>query len=128
MTVYCDDGRFNMSNALAENAIRPFAVGRRNWLFADTPRGAKALATVYSLIETTKANQLEPFAYIRHVLRHIAGADTAEKLEALLPWNIERGILQRADSFALTKVWACVDNGGDAYTGAYCKPEGGCFP
>ena len=94
LTVYCDDGRWNISNALAENAIRPFAVGLRNWLFADTPRGAKASATVYSLIETAKANQLEPFAYIRHVLRHIAGADTAEKLEALLPWNIERGILQ----------------------------------
>lgn len=84
---YCDDGRLRISNALAENAIRPFAVGRRNWLFADTSRGAKASATAYSLIETAKANGLEPHAYLHHVLTHIAAADTVEKIEALLPWN-----------------------------------------
>ncbi len=81
-------------DSLTCKATRPFAVGRRNWLFADTPRGAKASATVYSLIETAKANKLEPFAYIRHVLRHIAEADTAEKLDALLPWNVSQGIFQ----------------------------------
>ena len=86
---YCQDGRLNISNALAENAIRPFAVGRRNWLFADTPRGARASATVYSLIETAKANGLEPYDYLRHVLKHIAAADTLEKIEALLPWNVK---------------------------------------
>jgi transposase len=85
---YCQDGRLHISNALAENAIRPFAVGRRNWLFADTPRGAQASATIYSLIETAKANGLEPYAYLRHVLQHIATADTVEKMEALLPWNV----------------------------------------
>ena len=85
---YCDDGHLHISNALAENAIRPFAVGRRNWLFADTPRGAKASATCYSLIETAKANGLEPYAYLSYVLQHIAAADTVEKLEALLPWNV----------------------------------------
>lgn len=84
---YLDDGRLQISNALAENAIRPFAVGRRNWLFADTARGARASATVYSLIETAKANGLEPYDYLRHVLEHIAAADTVEKIEALLPWN-----------------------------------------
>jgi len=84
---YCDDGRLNISNALAENAIRPFAVGRRNWLFADTARGARASATAYSLIETAKANGLEPYDYLRHVLEHIAAADTVDKIEALLPWN-----------------------------------------
>ncbi len=84
---YCDDGRLHISNALAENAIRPFAVGRRNWLFADTSRGAKASATVYSLIETAKANGLEPYDYLRHVLTHIAAADSVERIEALLPWN-----------------------------------------
>jgi len=86
---YCEDGRLNISNALAENAIRPFAVGRRNWLFSDTPRGARASATCYSLIETAKANGLEPYAYLHHVLQHIAAADTLEKLEALLPWNMK---------------------------------------
>jgi transposase len=86
---YCQDGRLHISNALAENAIRPFAVGRRNWLFSDTPRGARASATCYSLIETAKANGLEPSAYLSHVLQHIGAADTVEKLEALLPWNIQ---------------------------------------
>jgi len=86
---YCEDGRLNISNALAENAIRPFAVGRRNWLFSDTPRGARASATCYSLIETAKANGLEPYAYLHHVLQHIAVADTLEKIEALLPWNMK---------------------------------------
>jgi len=86
---YCEDGRLNISNALAENAIRPFAVGRRNWLFSDTPRGARASATCYSLIETAKANGLEPYAYLHHVLQHIAAADTLGKIEALLPWNMK---------------------------------------
>jgi len=86
---YCEEGRLNISNALAENAIRPFAVGRRNWLFSDTPRGARASATCYSLIETAKANGLEPYAYLHHVLKHIAAADTLEKIEALLPWNMK---------------------------------------
>ncbi len=85
---YCDRGDLQISNVLAENAIRPFAVGRRAWLFADTTQGAHASATCYSLIETAKANQLEPSAYIHYVLDRIAEADTLEKLEALLPWNI----------------------------------------
>jgi hypothetical protein len=64
-------------------------VGRKVWLFADTPQGAHASATCYSLIETAKANNLEPSAYIRHMLERIANADTLEKLERLLPWNVE---------------------------------------
>ncbi|WP_275100507.1 IS66 family transposase [Sedimenticola hydrogenitrophicus] len=85
---YCEDGRLRISNAMAENAIRPFAVGRRAWLFADTSRGAKASATCFSLIETAKANGLEPYDYMHHVIKHIAAADTVEKLEALFPWNV----------------------------------------
>lgn len=84
---YCERGDLQISNVLAENAIRPFAVGRRAWLFADTTQGAHASATCYSLIETARANGLEPSAYIDYVLAHIAEADTVEKLEALLPWN-----------------------------------------
>ena len=57
---YCEDGKLRKNNALAENAIRPFAVGRRDWLFSDTPRGARASATCYSLIATAKATGLEP--------------------------------------------------------------------
>jgi len=86
---YCDDGHLHISNALAENAIRPFAVGRKAWLFADTPRGAHASATMYSLIETAKVNELEPRAYLLHVLERIGSAATLELLEVLLPWNVD---------------------------------------
>lgn len=85
---YCEGGHLKISNAGAENAIRPLAVGRRAWLFADTPQGARASASCYSLIETAKANDLNPQAYIKYLLDHIATADTVEKLDALLPWNV----------------------------------------
>jgi transposase len=90
---YCERGDLQISNVLAENAIRPFALGRKAWLFADTSRGARASATCYSLVETAKTNSLEPSIYIEHVLERIAKADTLEKLEALLPWNVD---LERA--------------------------------
>lgn len=85
---YCEHGRLNISNVLAENAIRPFAVGRKAWLFSDTPPGAHASASCFSLIETAKANHLEPYSYIKYILDHIGDADTLEKIEALLPWNV----------------------------------------
>lgn len=85
---YCDSGELPISNILAENAIRPFCIGRRNWLFSDTPKGAKASALYYSLIETAKANGLEPYDYFQTILKQLPYADTVEKLEALLPWNL----------------------------------------
>lgn len=98
---YCKDGRLNISNVLAENAIRPFAVGRKAWLFSDTPKGAHASAACYSLIETAKANQLEPYSYIKYLLDHIAEADTLEKLEALLPWNVPKeNFTKKVNAFA----------------------------
>jgi len=57
---YLDDGRLEIDNNLAENAIRPFVIGRKNWLFSDSVGGVKASANLYSLIETAKANGLEP--------------------------------------------------------------------
>ncbi len=86
---YCDHGSLRMSNILAENAIRPFAVGRRNWLFADTPEGARASAIYYSLIETAKANNLDPYEYLHFLISRIATADTVDAYEALLPWNMK---------------------------------------
>ena len=86
---YCEHGSLRMSNILAENAIRPFAVGRRAWLFADTPAGAKASAIYYSLIETAKANGIEPYEYLKYLIENIAAADTVEAYEALLPWNMK---------------------------------------
>lgn len=89
LVAYCKDGRLNISNAGAENAIRPFAVGRRRWLFCDTPSGAKASAIHYSLIETVKANGLSPDDYYAHVLSKIPYTKTVEDWEALLPWNVK---------------------------------------
>ena len=89
---YCEDGRLHISNAGAENAIRPFAVGRRRWLFCDTPHGATASAVHYSLIETAKVNGLNPDEYYQYILPRIAEADTVEKWEALLPWKVKGAI------------------------------------
>ncbi len=89
---YCDDGNLHMSNILAENAIRPFVIGRKAWLFADTPKGAHASALFYSLVETAKANGLEPYEYLHAVLKRVPYAKTVEDYEALLAWNFKRVI------------------------------------
>ncbi|MCF8056584.1 MAG: transposase, partial [Desulfocapsa sp.] len=68
---YIDDGNAGIDNNVAENAIRPFVVGRKNWLFSGTPDGAKASALLFSLIETAKANNLEPYAYLRYLFEKL---------------------------------------------------------
>jgi len=85
------DGRIEISNNRAENAIRPFVTGRKNWLFSDTQRGAKASAIVYSVIETAKANQLNPYMYLVFLLTKLPGLKelTAESLTPYLPWSPE---------------------------------------
>lgn len=85
---YVERGDLPIDNNRVENAIRPFVVGRKNWLFSDTPAGAHASAVVYSLIETAKANGREPYAWLRHVLQRLPYAKTADDYEALLPWNL----------------------------------------
>ena len=90
LNVYCTNGELSISNILAENAIRPFVMGRKAWLFSDTPKGAHASAIHYSMIETAKANGLEPYEYLTHVLKALPYADTVEKIEALLPWNFKK--------------------------------------
>lgn len=82
---YVADGRLAIDTNPAENAIRPFALGRRNWLFADTVKGAKASAALYSLVETAKANGLEPYAYLRRLFERLPHAKSVEDFEALLP-------------------------------------------
>lgn len=88
LTVYTEDGRLAIDNNLAENAIRPFVVGRKNWLFSATVPGAKASANLYGLIETAKANSVDPYGYLRHVFKELPRAQTVEQIEQLLPWNI----------------------------------------
>ena len=86
---YLDDGRLEIDNNAAENAIRPFVVGRKNWLFSDSVKGVNASANLYSLIETAKANGLEPYAYLRYLFTELPKADTVHAIEALLPGNLD---------------------------------------
>jgi transposase len=84
---YIEDPRLAIDTNLAENAIRPFALGRRNWLFADTVKGAKASAALYSLVSTARANALEPLAYLKNLFEKLPHARTIHDFEALLPFN-----------------------------------------
>ncbi len=86
---YLGDGRFEIDNNLAENAIRPFVIGRKNWLFSHSVKGVEASANLYSLIETAKANRLEPYAYLRHLFAELPQATSVEEIEKLLPGNIQ---------------------------------------
>lgn len=85
---YVDDGRYPIDNNACENAIRPFVVGRRNWLFADTVAGANASANLYSLLQTCLANGIDGYRYLRAMLLELPRAKTVEDFEALLPWQL----------------------------------------
>jgi transposase len=85
---YVDNGTWPIDNNLCENAIRPFVIGRRNWLFADTVAGAYASANLYSLVETCKANGIDPYAYLVSLFSKLPAAQTADDFEALLPWRL----------------------------------------
>lgn len=98
---YIEYGYTTPDNNLAENAIRPFCVGRRNWLFAGTPEGAQASATIYSLIESAKANQLEPYKYLRYLFEKLPFAETVEDHKKLLPSNITRELLETTPRVSL---------------------------
>jgi len=78
-------GAVELDNNLAENAIRPFALGRKNWLFMCTEDGAEASANIYSLLITAKANGLEPVSYLTRVIEQLPYCVTTEDFEALLP-------------------------------------------
>ena len=95
LVVYLRDGRLRPDNNLAENAIRPFVVGRKNWLFAATPDGAHASAALYSIIETAKANGLEPYWYLRYLFERLPKAKTTDEYKALLPQYVDRSQIGR---------------------------------
>jgi len=90
LIVYIEDGRLSPDNNAAENAIRPFVVGRKNWLFAGHPNGAEAGATFYSLVETAKANGLEPYNYLRYIFEKLPLVQTEQDYRNLLPQFIDR--------------------------------------
>ncbi len=90
---YIDNGCLRPDNNLAENAIRPFVVGRKNWLFSGNPRGAKASATLYSLIESAKANDLEPYKYLKYLFEKLPFASSIDDYKALPPNRLDKSLL-----------------------------------
>jgi hypothetical protein len=84
---YVEAGFLPIDNNAAERAIKPFVIGRKAWLFSDTPKGATASAQIYSLLETAKVNGQEPYTWLRHVLEQLPHAQSVADYEALLPWN-----------------------------------------
>ena len=89
---YLDDGAYPVDNNRAENSIRPFVIGRKNWLFSQSQKGAESSANLYSLIETAKLNGLEPYAYLKQVFTKLPNAETLEDVDTLLPWNFKDGV------------------------------------
>ena len=90
LCAFLQHGEVEISNNPAENAIRPFVVGRKNWLFSDTPKGADSSAIVYTLVETAKANGIDPYAYLLRVLSllpYFGKSPSNEELDQLLPWH-----------------------------------------
>ena len=87
LTTYTLDGRLRIDNNLTENSIRPFVIGRKNFLFCDSVAGAKSSANLYSLIETAKANKIEPYRYLRKVFIELPKVNSLEDIEALLPFE-----------------------------------------
>lgn len=97
LVAYVNHHLLTPDNNLIENAIRPFVLGRKNWLFSNTPRGAQSSAVLYSLIESAKANGLEPYRYLRYIFDRLPGASTKEQLRVLLPDLITPEMIKLAD-------------------------------
>jgi transposase len=87
LTAYTEDGRLNIDNYPVKNAIRPFAIGRKNWMFSNSQDGAKASVMHYSIIETAKANGVAPYAYLKLVFTQLPRCETVNDVEKLLPWH-----------------------------------------
>ncbi|VVE85915.1 transposase [Pandoraea sputorum] len=85
---YVENGNWPISNNLRENAIRPFVIGRKGWLFSDTVAGAHASANLYSLVETCKANGIDPYRYLLWLFKKLPLSTTADDFAALTPWSM----------------------------------------
>ena len=83
------DGRLELNNNMAERAVKPFVIGRRNWMFSNTPSGAKASCIIYSIVETAKMNHLDPYEYLKYVMEKYPRDHAAlpEEIEEFLPWS-----------------------------------------
>lgn len=89
LNAFLSDGRLELDNNRAERSIKPFVIGRKNWLFSNTPRGAKSSAIVYSIVETAKENNLNPRSYLKFLLERLPNVDIRDTavLDSLLPWS-----------------------------------------
>jgi transposase len=87
---FLEDGRVEIDNNRAERSIKPFVIGRKNWLFANTPKGANASAIIYSIVESAKENRLNPYAYLNHLFEKLPNLESRnnEALDNLLPWAV----------------------------------------
>jgi transposase len=88
---FLEDGRIKIDNNRAERSTKPFVIGRKNWLFANTPKGARASAIIYSLVESAKENKLNPYAYLNHLFEILPNLETRDDatFDALLPWAVQ---------------------------------------
>lgn len=93
---YLDDGRVDIDNNAAERSIKPFVIGRKNWLFSNTSSGAKASAVIYSLIRSAQANDIDPYQWLNYALAQLPLCSTDEQRKALLPYLINRELLDDA--------------------------------
>jgi transposase len=89
LEAFLEDGRLEIDNNRSERSMKPFVIGRKNWLFANTPKGAKASAVTYSIVETAKENGLNPYQYLMFLFEELPSIDlTDEKaIDRLLPWS-----------------------------------------
>lgn len=87
LATYLEDGRCSLSNNLTENTIRPFTIGRKGWLFCDTPKGAEASAIVYSFVEMAKANNLNINKYLTYLLSRLPSYDSDSNFDQFMPWS-----------------------------------------
>lgn len=89
LTAFLRDGRLEIDNNRSERAIKPFVIGRKNWMFSSTPRGARSSAMAYSIVETAKANGLNPRAYLQYLFEQLPNRDLndPQTWEAVMPWS-----------------------------------------
>lgn len=95
LVVYLDNPLIPIDNNLVENAIRPFVVGRKNWLFSGSPDGAHASAAIYSIIETAKANGLEPYWYLRYLFEKLPACKCDDEIHLIMPNRIDPDIINK---------------------------------
>jgi transposase len=89
LETFLEDGRLEIDNNRSERSIKPFVIGRKNWLFSNTPKGARSSAIIYSIVETAKENGLNPYYYLRYLFEVLPNMDTKDEsaIDKVLPWS-----------------------------------------